>query len=317
MVDPLSRRKLGVEDDNYANTVRELLALRQQKVDQKKYDDAEELTKCIADETKKLRGLKEKDEFGRQDFERKVLQLTKRRQLEGAKAAAKECAENISAMWERKLQALSERHTQDAIEKEQEIQKKESRVVIFSSRVRDLQQAEEKLAASHCYKESKMCQRKIDQFEKQELQELEKKRQQRLELFASRTRMKHDAETRFAETQMRNALSIANRICRNNTARTHQRFNNIEQDMDHAHKMELLAKPGIGHYMQPHFIKLRPKKHIKSATMRGTQLLQQEQGSRHSQVPSLVDLYGSTLDLHHGARSLREVKFPVPPRPVD
>ena len=162
-----------------------------------------------------------------------------------------------------------------------------------------------------------MCQRKITLFEKQELEQMEKNRQQRLELFTTRMKNKHERESKFAETQMKNALSIANRISRNNTARTHQRFSNIDRDMTHAHKMELLAKPGIGHYMQPHFIKLRPKKQIKSATMRGTQLLRQQEGSRESQVPSLVDLYGATLDLHHGARSLSDIRFPIPPRPVD
>jgi len=205
-----------------------------------------------------------------------------------------ECDKQVTeaeSEWGQKLKHLEVKHEKEASDLERSLREKESqRRNIHSTYVRDLQFAEKRLAQLHEYEDCAMTRAKIKQKEQEELRDMEKVKEERIQDCLQRLRDKQDEERRFAITKMRNAMAIARSTCESQKQINQYLFQNKNLQMYHAHTVERNTKISLEDYARPHWIKL-PDRDRQAATSRGSQVFLQQVGDKYC-IPSLCDMYG-------------------------
>ncbi|KAJ9445489.1 hypothetical protein DIPPA_01333 [Diplonema papillatum] len=316
---PLSKRKEDDFDVQHQQRIDDLLQKRTLKESQRKYEDASHLHQRILDEIEHCRRSKVHRELQRQERELLRLAHAKIEALQRSVECTRHAQSKARKYWALKVRQMEHRQEQEREDLERELDHKLSRQrVIFSSHVRDMQHTEQKLCRYQRYDESRMCRKKIQQLEDDEMRCSATRAQARSDRARNRLAAKHASERDFLMTQIKNSAVNSKRKATHTVSTVNQRFLNAEHDMAHSHSTELLAKPGSAFYEQPHFIKLNSKTGGlgNQATSRGTQLILQQEGGR-TKIPSLVDLYGPELDLENGPTSVEKLTLPLPQRPLN
>eukprot|EP00760_Papus_ankaliazontas_P016765 PhM_4_TR16835/c0_g1_i1/m.100022 len=261
-------------------------------ISSKEYGKARELRTEILKSVEEQKRLDADSQRRRHDIENEKLKLASKIAIQQLDAQCDAKVTELEGSWDEKRQHLREKHERELRIEEERVRAKEaSRRNIHSSYVRDLQRAEKRLADLHLYEDCAMTRHKIVHLEKEELQEMERAKEKRIETALQRLRQKQEAEMRFLETRMRNGLVIAKTDAHSKKQVNHYRFQNKDLQMQHAHAVERNERVNLEAYHRPNWIRL-PERDRQAATSRGSQVFQQQVGDKYD-IPSLCDLYGN------------------------
>eukprot|EP00754_Rhynchopus_humris_P044131 Rhum_TRINITY_DN3843_c0_g2::Rhum_TRINITY_DN3843_c0_g2_i1::g.12051::m.12051 len=259
--EPLSTRIVVSRNQDVTARLGDLSALRDSKVQHKKYEEAAALHRRIAEEVAAFKRDRRAEELTRQHTEQGKLLRSRHAALAHVTDDAAQQHATLRDTWAARFEELGRRQQREVEELDDELYRKTAGAkLIYSSATRDMQLAEAKLAAFHDYAESRMCRRKLQALEQGDRAALREELEKRATAARARLRRQHEAELRFAETQMRGAEGSLARRMQARRQLLQRRYANLGDDMRHSHKVDLTQKPGMAFYTQPHFIKLRPKK---------------------------------------------------------
>jgi hypothetical protein len=241
------------------------------------------------------------------DVERERLTRARSAAMQQCQAAAAAAVAAARAAAEERAMAHDARRAARAERYEQRVRATEAkRPFVHSTNVRDLLQAERRLAEFHQYDEAAAARRKIGGTEDAERRAAAVDSERRVQRAMRRLDARlNDDHTTF-EGKTKNDLVLAARRAQEEAALVRLRYRHAARDMHHAHALELQANPLLANLQRPP--ELQRKQQIKAdlgagprpgATafnggQRGTQCLIGVVGSIY-EPPSLCDLYGHAL----------------------
>eukprot|EP01012_Entosiphon_sulcatum_P044456 TRINITY_DN5916_c0_g1_i1.p1 TRINITY_DN5916_c0_g1~~TRINITY_DN5916_c0_g1_i1.p1 ORF type:complete len:319 (+),score=65.92 TRINITY_DN5916_c0_g1_i1:39-995(+) len=285
-------------------TIDELEHQRATSLLERDYDQAAALHKRQGDAVLSDERQQMSRERSRQDIENLRFENGTHQMLTHLDEKWKEIVSSAEDTWCTRLQALEEKQVQQRLDLENELQVWAAKQkCIHSAYVRDMHQAEQKLAAGHEYDECKMIRRKIQVVEKDEVTKFEAGLQQTMDRKRQQLAGKQERERQQLLVQQKGERVALMRRRQEERTQLLQQFANLRQDMQDAHATEFrlasaaaVSIPLKEELRRKKLVEMRERQGLphgtplsKAATYRGTQLLKRAQAQ--SPLPSLAELY--------------------------
>jgi len=317
-------------------------ASRQSMLQHRDYEGVKQLRQKCFDEAETIKAGLHAEVRARHETERRRLAKAREAALREVHEEVQRQLADIERQWAERRAGFDVRQRQRFEQHERTIRaREESKPLVFSSYVRDLQQSETRLATLHQYDESAQVRRKIQHLEIMERAAAEAAKEDRIQRTLDNKRRAMEQDDSNFRAKVKNELQLALSRARREEERVKAKFDHVERDMRHAHSLELRKNPLQAAYERPSFIK--PRAAVEnadvsagsseaggsptfspdnttsaSAAARGTEYLRRTQGSKHK-VASLCDLYrdGVPSELQRSGTTLREGSDPTAPQRLD
>ena len=316
---------------------------RQHMLQSRDYEGVKTLRQKCFDEAETMKSGLHAEVRARHETERRRLAKAREAALHEVHETVQKELDDIERQWADRRAGFDVRQRQRFDQHERTIRmREESKPLVFSSYVRDLQQSETRLANLHQYADSAQVRRKIQHLEVMERAAAEAAKEDKIQRALDNKRRAMDSDDSNFRAKVKNELQLALSRARREEDRVKAKFDHVERDMRHAHSLELRKNPLQAAYERPSFIKPRttaasaegsPTNSLAdsagptfapsatssaSAAARGTEYLRRTQGSKQK-VASLCDMYrdGVPTDLLRSGSTLREGGDPTAPQKLD
>lgn len=297
------------------------------------YEAVKKLRQQCFDQAEEIKSGLHTDTIAKHETERRRLAKARESALQEAHERVVAELSEIEQQWDDRRSGFDARQQQRFEQAARSIRnREESKPIVLSSYVRDLQQSEAKLASLHQYDEAAQVRRKIQRLEDQERIAAEAAKEDRIQRALDITRRAIEQDDRNFRAKVKNELQLALSRARREEDRVKSKFEHIERDMRHAHSLELRKNPLQAPYERPSFIRPRriesnadqsiflpeSSQSAASAAQRGTEYLRRTQGSKLC-VDSLCDLYCNGVPDHltNAGNKLRLGSDPTSPQRLD
>jgi hypothetical protein len=247
------------------------------------FDRAAGLRDEIAAAKAKDRERKEAAEKQRQEAEQRKLNTAFKRMNGQAETRVEEIARETETECEAKLVALREMHQYERDALEEEIARLTKMAKLrFSPSLIAMKDSEARLIKASKFEEAKEVHRRVQIQEERETAKWSAELDATMQAKRDRVAHKQEGEMNFLLQQLAN-IRVKGKRARDATIQLmQQRKTNLEKDMAHAHRMEMILMPDPSGTV----VSANPSHHDTASTYMGTLLLEKQTGSRFA-IPSV------------------------------